>query len=91
MNKNDMKKILDKNGVKENFVYEITNTNIGDFLGVEETIQGWSVYYSERGKKQSLEIFDNEDSACKAMLRKVSQRMLEDYGEHIDFEKYQIF
>ncbi|MCF3947607.1 hypothetical protein AiwAL_11730 [Acidiphilium sp. AL] len=87
MNKNDMKKILEKNGIKENVVYEITDTNIGDLFGVEETIQGWSVYYSERGKKQILATFDNEDSACRAMLQKVSQRMMEDYGEEVDFQK----
>jgi hypothetical protein len=89
MNKQDMKKILEENGIKENVIYEMQDTNIGDLLGVEETIQGWTVYYSERGKKDILEIFDNEDSACRAMLQKVSQRMLEDYGEIVDFSDYQ--
>jgi hypothetical protein len=50
MNKSEMKEILTRNGVEENVVYEMTDTNIGDLLGVEETIQGWVVYYSEHGK-----------------------------------------
>ncbi len=89
MNRNDMKTILKKNGIEENFVYEMTDTNIGDLLGIEETIQGWSVYYSERGKKQILAIFDDEDSACRMMLQKIAQSMMEDYGKIIDFKQYE--
>lgn len=88
MNKSEMKEILTRNGVEENVVYEMTDTNIGDLLGVEETIQGWVVYYSEHGKKQLLQVCDSEDSACRAMLQKVSQRMREDYGKDLDFREY---
>lgn len=85
MNKWEMKQILDANGVEENVVYEMTDTGIGDLLGVEDTIQGWAVYYSERGRKDVLGLYPDENSACRALLDKVAQRMREDFGRVIVF------
>ncbi len=85
MNKWEMKQFLDDQGVEENVVYEMTDTGIGDLLGVEDTIQGWAVYYSERGRKEVLGLYPDEDLACRALLDKVSQRMMEDFGKVVVF------
>lgn len=33
----------------------------------------WEVYYSERGNKTGLKIFDDEDEACEYFLQKVER------------------
>ncbi|MFS0749854.1 hypothetical protein [Oceanobacillus sp. 1P07AA] len=33
----------------------------------------WEVYYSERGKKSGLKIFDDEDKACEYFYKKVEK------------------
>jgi hypothetical protein len=51
----------------------------GECVGIERTQTGWSVYYSERGRKSPLESCPDEDSACRALLRQVD-RMLREAG-----------
>lgn len=80
MKKSNLKEIFDRNSVPENVIYELEDTNVGDVLGIEETIQGWTVYYSEHGQKFILDTFPSEDAACRDFLNKVGQRMREDYG-----------
>jgi len=79
MNKRELKEIFDRNNVPENVMYELEDTNIGDLLGIEQTIAGWRLYYSERGHKDTLEHFETEDEACKALLKEVSRQMKEQY------------
>jgi hypothetical protein len=38
---------------------------------------GWSVYYSERGRKTPLESCADEDAACRALLRHIDRMMRE--------------
>jgi len=47
----------------------------GECVGIEPVAAGWSVYYSERGRKSPLETYRDEDSACREMLRQVDRMM----------------
>jgi hypothetical protein len=51
----------------------------GECVGIETVPGGWSVYYSERGRKSPLEYCPDEDVACRALLRHVD-RMMRDSG-----------
>ena len=33
----------------------------------------WLVYYSERGQRSGLKVFDSEDSACRYFLKELSE------------------
>ena len=47
----------------------------GECVGIERVPGGWRVYYSERGRKSSLDSFPDEDSACRAMIRHIDRMM----------------
>ncbi|MFC3932568.1 hypothetical protein ACVR0S_09595 [Streptococcus dentapri] len=40
---------------------------------VKESEKHWEVYYSERGRKSGLKVFESEDKACDYFLRKLSR------------------
>jgi hypothetical protein len=46
----------------------------GECYGIEPVSGGgWSIYYSERGRKSPLESHASEDAACRAFLRHLGQ------------------
>jgi hypothetical protein len=47
----------------------------GECVGIEHAADGWHVYYSERGRKSSLDRCADEHSACRAMIRHVDRMM----------------
>ncbi|MEA2738984.1 MAG: hypothetical protein QOH05_2291 [Acetobacteraceae bacterium] len=47
----------------------------GECVGIEPVPGGWSIYYSERGRKSPLESCADEDTACRALLRQVDRMM----------------
>jgi hypothetical protein len=47
----------------------------GECVGIEPATGGWSVYYSERGRKTPLETCPDEDAACRALLRHMDRMM----------------
>ncbi len=49
----------------------------GECVGIEPVPGGWSLYYSERGRKTPLGSFADEDSACRALLRQLDRTMRE--------------
>ena len=49
----------------------------GECLGIEPVPGGWSIYYSERGRKSPVETHPNEDAACRAFLRHMDRMMRE--------------
>jgi hypothetical protein len=49
----------------------------GECVGIEPVAGGWSIYYSERGRKSPLEMHRDEDGACWALLRQVNRMMRE--------------
>ena len=52
----------------------------GECLGIEPSGGGWSIYYSERGRKSPVESHPDEDSACAALLRHLD-RMRREQGK----------
>ena len=47
----------------------------GECVGIEPCGGGWTVYYSEHGRKSVLDACPDEDSACRAMIRHVDRMM----------------
>jgi hypothetical protein len=57
--------------------FYVTDGSLGarECVGIGPTGSGWSIYYSERGRKSPLESCADEDAACRALLRHVDQMM----------------
>jgi hypothetical protein len=49
----------------------------GECVGIEPDATGWSVYYSERGRKSPLEHHPDEANAARAFLRQIDRMMRE--------------
>jgi hypothetical protein len=62
-------------GVPDWFYVTDGGLGTGECLGIEPAANGWSIYYSERGRKTPLETCADEDAACRALLRHVDQMM----------------
>jgi hypothetical protein len=62
-------------GVPDWFYVTDGSLGAGECVGIEPTGNGWSIYYSERGRKSPLESCPDEDAACRALLRHVDQMM----------------
>ena len=66
-------------GVPDWFYCIAGGLGTGECVGIEPAEGGWSVYYSERGRKSPLETCADEDAACRALLRHMD-RMMRDSG-----------
>ena len=64
-------------GVPDWFYVTDGGLGTGECVGIEPSGSGWSVYYSERGRKSPLEQVANEDAACRALLRHMDRMMRE--------------
>jgi hypothetical protein len=64
-------------GVPDWFYVTDGGLGTGECVGIEPSDGGWSVYYSERGRKSPLEQVANEDAACRALLRHMDRIMRE--------------
>jgi hypothetical protein len=64
-------------GVPDWFYVTDGGLGTGECVGIEPSAKGWSVYYSERGRKSPLETCADEDAACQALLRHVGRMMRE--------------
>ena len=42
-------------------------------MTLNRTVDGWEVYYSERGKKYNVRTFPTEDEACRHFLAFISR------------------
>ncbi len=62
-------------GVPDWFYVTDGSLGTGECIGIEPAGTGWSVYYSERGRKSPLDTCPDEDAACRALLRHVDQMM----------------
>jgi hypothetical protein len=47
----------------------------GECYGIEPAATGWSLYYSERGRKAPIETHPDEDAACRSLLRHLDAAM----------------
>ena len=45
---------------------------LDDTVTLDRTVDGWEVYYSERGKKYYMRTFTTEDEACRYFLALIS-------------------
>jgi hypothetical protein len=64
-------------GVPDSFYVTDGGLGTGECVGIEPVSGGWSVYYSERGRKSPLEQCADEDAACRALLRHLDRMMRE--------------
>ena len=64
-------------GVPDSFYVTDGGLGTGECVGIEPVAGGWSVYYSERGRKSPLEQCADEDAACRALLRHMDRMMRE--------------
>jgi hypothetical protein len=64
-------------GVPDWFYVTDGGLGTGECVGIEPVADGWSVYYSERGRKSPLEQCADEDAACRALLRHMDRMMRE--------------
>ena len=76
MNLIDLKAELDKLNVPDYF-YSLKGGLPSESCCIAQNNGKWEVYYSERGDKTGLEIFDTEDSACQSFLTMMKRIMLE--------------
>ena len=67
----ELKKTLDENNVPRN-LYNLEKSGLKDQrVCLENTENGWNVYYSERGQKFDLEKYFNEHDACMDLLQRL--------------------
>jgi len=65
MKKNELKKKLLIERIPANSYWLDEDTPcVGEVYCLAKNKDNWEVYYSERGQKSSLKIFNNEDEAC---------------------------
>lgn len=64
-------------GVPDWFYVTDGGLGTGECVGIEPAAGGWSVYYSERGRKSPLEQCADEDAACRALLGHLDRMMRE--------------
>lgn len=73
MNRQSVKKALMKAGVPVD-IYHLGGKGRKDQkLCIEETPRGWLVYYSERGKKFDLSVYDSKEKACRELYRRLAE------------------
>jgi hypothetical protein len=71
----EMRNLFRRAAVPDWFYVTDGGLGTGECVGIEPTSSGWSVYYSERGRKSPLDSCLDEDSACRAMIRHVDRMM----------------
>jgi hypothetical protein len=71
----ELTNLLRRAGVPDWFYVTDGGLGAGECIGIERTQSGWSVYYSERGRKSPLDACPDEDAACRAMLRHIDRMM----------------
>lgn len=62
-------------GVPDCFYVTNGGLGTGECVGIEPVLGGWSVYYSERGRKSPLGSCADEAAACRALLLHMDQIM----------------
>lgn len=63
MKLNELEDILQKNNIPKES-YELNREQDTEVHRIIHCINNWEVYYSERGNKNELKCFSNEDDAC---------------------------
>ncbi|MBV8096342.1 MAG: hypothetical protein JO212_14980 [Acetobacteraceae bacterium] len=57
--------------------YYVTGGGLGggECVGIEQRADGWLVYYSERGRKSPLGMFQTEDEATGFMVQQIDHML----------------
>jgi hypothetical protein len=77
MNLRELESRLRNAGVPDGFYVTDGGLGGGECVGIEPIGGGWRIYYSERGRKSPLDLYPDEDSACRGMLRHMDRMMRE--------------
>lgn len=67
-----LKEILQNDKIPKDF-YSLQGGLPNESYCIEKRGNNWEVYYSERGTKTDLKIFDTEDEACKHLYKRIKQ------------------
>jgi len=70
MNKIELKKALQKEGVRDD-VYDLSGGHLDETLTLGEVYGRWFVYYNERGIESGRKEFVTESEACEYLLSKL--------------------
>ena len=72
MNRRELEGTLSAAGIRADAYYlgyaEPNPVLDSERLILEQTVDGWSVWYSERGLRSGEHFFQNEDAACRYVL-----------------------
>lgn len=63
MNREELKKVFEKSSIPNSY-YSLNGGLPSEAYCINQSDKGWEVYYSERGMKSCLKIFDTEEDAC---------------------------
>ena len=67
MNIDELRGKLEYLGIPKT-VYSFHGDGIGECFVIVHEAKGWLVYYSERGQRNGVNIFDTENEACDFLL-----------------------
>lgn len=70
MNKSELKERLERENVKQS-AYSLEGGLPSEAFVLNQNGNQWEVYYSERGNKSGLKIFDSENDACDEFYREM--------------------
>ncbi len=68
MNKSELEKRLEQERAEKS-AYSLEGGFPNEAFVLNQNGNQWEVYYSERGQKSGLVIFDNENDACEYLYR----------------------
>lgn len=72
MNKNDLREKLQQEGIRPD-AYCLNGGLPNESYCLNESNNQWEVYYSERGNKSGLKVFDNENDACQYLYQQIKK------------------
>jgi hypothetical protein len=70
MDRNALKEFLDRENVDPRS-YALDSPNPDEQYSLQQTSDGWTVYYAERGLRREERVYDNEGDACRDLLDRV--------------------
>lgn len=70
MNKDDLRILLNEKKVNPG-IYFLDGGNPSEAYCINQNSGCWEVYYSERGCKTDLKVFDSESEACEYLLKRI--------------------
>lgn len=73
MNINDLQQKIDEMNVPSDSYSILKGGLPNEQLCIVKNETGWEIYYSERGEKSSINVFDDETSACEYFLEKLKK------------------